>query len=205
MPLIFQQDINEFAKIGIWELKEAEIYFSGIAIRENISHSGKRLQHLAGRNLLKELFPDFPIHDIAISSSGKPILMDGSYHFSISHTTKYVAAIVSKQFNVGIDIEKVSPKIIKVLKRFLSKPEQILLGCQNWAAANEAEILMWCIKEAVFKWLGERGISFQKNIIILSINNDEQIALVEVKKDTELKIRINYIFLNIYCLVWIDQ
>ena len=205
MPLIFQQDINEFAKIEIWELKEAEIYFSGIAIRENISHSGKRLQHLAGRNLLKELFPDFPIHDIAISSSGKPILMDGSYHFSISHTTEYVAAIVSKQFNVGIDIEKVSPKIIKVIKRFLSKPEQILLEYQNWAGANEAEILMWCIKEAVFKWLGERGISFPKNIIILNINNDKQVALVEVKKDTEIKIRINYIFLNIYCLVWIDQ
>lgn len=205
MPLIFQQDINEFAKIGIWELKEAEIYFSGIAIRENISHSGKRLQHLAGRNLLKELFPDFPIHDIAISSSGKPILMDGSYHFSISHTTEYVAAIVSKQFNVGIDIEKVSPKIIKVIKRFLSKPEQILLEYQNWAGANEAEILMWCIKEAVFKWLGERGISFPKNIIILNINNDKQVALVEVKKDKEIKIRINYIFLNIYCLVWIEQ
>jgi hypothetical protein len=51
---------------------------------------------------------------------------------------------------------------------------------------------MWCIKEAVFKWLGERGISFQKNIIILSINNDEQVAFVEVKKDTS-SLTINYI------------
>jgi len=205
MPLIFQQDINEFAKIGIWELKEAEIYFSGIAIRENITHSGKRLQHLAGRNLLKELYPDFPIQDISISSSGKPILIDGSYCFSISHTTEYVAAIVSNQFNVGIDIEKVSPKIIQVLKRFLSKSEQILLGYQNWAGVNEAEILMWCIKEAVFKWLGERGISFQKNIIILSINNDDRIGLVEVRKDTTLQIKINYLFLNNYCLVWVAK
>jgi hypothetical protein len=38
-----------------------------------------------------------------------------------------------------------------------------------------------------------------------SLNNDERIALVEVRRDTELQIKINYLFLNNYCLVWIAK
>jgi phosphopantetheinyl transferase len=203
MPLIFQQDINEFAKIGIWELKEVEFFFSAIEMINNIAHPSKRLQHLAGRNLLKELYPDFPIQDIAISLSGKPILIDGSYYFSISHTNEYVAAIVSKHENVGIDIEKFSPKIMRVLKRVLSNSELILINKQNWAETYQAEILMWCIKEAVYKWLGEKNISFQKNINVVEIDNINKRAIVEVKKSNNIKVLINYMFYDVYCLVWV--
>jgi phosphopantetheinyl transferase len=203
MPLIFQQDINDFAKIGIWELKESEIFFSGIEIRNNIAHPSKRLQHLAGRFLLKTLFPDFPIKDIIISVSGKPILIDNSYFFSISHTNEYVAAIVSKHENVGIDIEKVSPKIMGVLKRVLSKSELNIIDKQNWAENYQAEILMWSIKEAVYKWVGEKNISFQNNINIVEIDNVNKRAIVEIKKNKTIQVFIRYIFYNKYCLVWI--
>ena len=56
MPLLFQQDLNEYAKIGIWELKEAEIFFSDIPTKIYIPHPNRRLQHLAGRYLLS-IFP----------------------------------------------------------------------------------------------------------------------------------------------------
>ena len=203
MPLIFQQDINEFAKIGIWELKEAEFFFSGITLNRKIAHSSKRLQYLAGRNLLRELYSDFPTEDIVISLSGKPILIDNSYFFSISHTNEYIAAIVSKHENVGIDIEKVSPKIMGVLKRVLSNSELNLIDKQNWAETNQAEILMWCIKEAVYKWLGEKNISFQNNINVVEIDNVNKRAIVEVRKSKTIQLLICYMFYDVYCLVWV--
>jgi len=203
MPLIFQQDINDFAKIGIWELKESEIFFSEIEIRNNIAHPSKRLQHLAGRFLLKTLFPDFPIKDIVISVSGKPILIDNSYFFSISHTNEYVAAIVSKHENVGIDIEKVSSKIMGVLKRVLSNSELNTIDKQNWAETYQAEILMWCIKEAVYKWLGEKNISFQNDINVVEIDNVNKRAIVEIKTCKTFQVLVHYMFYDVYCLVWI--
>jgi phosphopantetheinyl transferase len=184
-------------------VKRTGNFFSGIEIRNNIAHPSKRLQYLAGRNLLKELYPDFPIQDIAISLSGKPILIDGLYYFSISHTNEYVAAIVSKHENVGIDIEKISPKIMGVLKRVLSNSELNLINKQNWAATYQAEILMLCIKEAVYKWLGEKNISFQKDINVVEIDNINKSAIVEVKKSNNIKVMINYILYDLYCLVWI--
>ena len=110
--------------------------------------------------MLSVLFPDFPLDKIILSESGKPILLDHSYYFSISHTTQNVAAIVSTKNKVGIDIERISSKIKGVMPRILSSSDMLLLNTQEWAVENQAETLMWSIKEAVYKWVGERNVSF---------------------------------------------
>ncbi|MDQ6844770.1 MAG: 4-phosphopantetheinyl transferase, partial [Bacteroidota bacterium] len=76
-----------------------------------ITHWHKRLQHLAGRYLLQELYPDFPYHLIEIADTKKPFLTGEKYHFSISHCGDYAAVIVSKEMRVGIDIELIRQKI----------------------------------------------------------------------------------------------
>jgi hypothetical protein len=62
---------------------------------------------------------------------------------------------------------------------------------------------MLCIKEAVYKWLGEKNISFQKDINVVEIDNINKSAIVEVKKSNNIKVMINYILYDLYCLVWI--
>lgn len=132
MPLFYQHNINEWEKLGIWKIEEDEAFFSSrVPLQRNISHAHKRLQHLAGRYLLKYLFPDFPSELIEIADTRKPFLPNETYHFSISHCGHFAAALVSKHNRVGIDIELVVPTIEKIQHKFLDDDELALLQTNN--------------------------------------------------------------------------
>ncbi|MEP6514059.1 MAG: 4-phosphopantetheinyl transferase, partial [Parafilimonas sp.] len=102
MSLFYQHTINQTTRLGIWHIEEKENFFSDkIPLQQNITHPHKRLQHLAGRYLLKYLFPDFPYEEILIADTRKPYLPGEQYHFSISHCGDYAAVIVSSTDRVG--------------------------------------------------------------------------------------------------------
>jgi hypothetical protein len=43
MPLIYQHNINETTKAGIWHIEEAEEYFlSKVPLKKDVSHPHKR-------------------------------------------------------------------------------------------------------------------------------------------------------------------
>src|SRR6187397_2210460 len=97
MPIFYQQDIDESTRLAIWKIEETEDFFlKSVPLQKEITHPHKRLQHLAGRFLLKHLYPGFPVALIKIADTKKPFLEDEAYHFSISHCNDYAAAIVSK-------------------------------------------------------------------------------------------------------------
>ena len=117
MPLVYQQNINEATKLAVWHIVEEEDFFlKRVPLQKEITHPHKRLQHLAGRYLLTELFDDFPLELIQIADTKKPFLPNEAYHFSISHCGDYAAVIVSSINRVGTDIEIVSEKVVGVLK-----------------------------------------------------------------------------------------
>ena len=59
MPLVYQQNINEHTKIGVWHILEAEDFFlEKVKEQYKITHPQKRIQHLAGRYLLLEMAND---------------------------------------------------------------------------------------------------------------------------------------------------
>src|SRR6187402_3077261 len=75
IPLIYQTSINDFTKIGVWHITEAEDFFLQlVSVQRTITHPHKRLQHLAGRYLLRTLFPAFPVPLILIADTKKPYL-----------------------------------------------------------------------------------------------------------------------------------
>ena len=124
MPLFYQQNINATTRLAIWKIEESEIYFSDtIPLQREITHPHKRLQHLAGRYLLRFLFPSFPYSDIQIAATKKPFLTNEQFHFSISHCADYAAAIVSSTHRVGIDIEVPTEKVLRIAHKFLSEKE----------------------------------------------------------------------------------
>jgi len=131
MPLVYQQNINESTKMAVWHIAEGEDFFlAQVPLQKNISHRHKRLQHLAGRLLLKEMFPAFPVALIQVADTKKPYLEDEPFHFSISHCGDYAAAIVSTAYRVGVDIEMVNDKIGILQKKFLSDAEMKMLNAQ---------------------------------------------------------------------------
>lgn len=164
MPLIRTIQMDQSTRLGVWKIGEQEqegFFRSRVNISPEIHHPHKRLQHFAGRYLLLELFPDFPIKEIRVMNSRKPVLQCNSFHFSISHCRDYVAAIVSKKAAVGIDIEAMQPKIEKVSHKFLGPEERAFMDPQHTLAHKT---ICWSAKEAVYKWYGLGSIDFKEHI-----------------------------------------
>ena len=207
MPLFYQKQINEHTQMAVWEIMEPEEFFlQKVTIQKEITNLNKRLQHLAGRYLLQFLAPDFPLHSVSISTSRKPLLVDNSYHFSISHCGKFAAAIVSTKFLVGIDVELIRWNIEKIANRFLDVNELNLIK-ENYLPDQYTKwmTLFWSCKEAMFKWHGDGGVDFRKNMTIGHFTQLNNGGLLHTKfqKETIVSLNPEFLFFGDLCLVWI--
>lgn len=191
MPIFFQHQINENTRLGVWKIEETEEFFKGnVPLHREVTHPHKRLQHLAGRFLLQFLFPDFPYQLIEIADTRKPFLPDEQYHFSISHCGDYAAAIVSRDKRVGIDIEIPVEKISRIMYKFLSAREHELF---HLIEPDKERIpfatLLWSAKESVFKWDGNGGVDFRKQIQLRKLHEaNETMDCFFSKNNTALTI-----------------
>lgn len=202
MPLVYQQNINAATKLALWHITENEAFFlEAVPIQHNITHPHKRLQHLAGRYLLQELYPDFPISLIRIADTKKPFLTDEAYHFSISHCGDHAAVIVSKKYRVGVDIEKVNEKIDNIFPKFLTREEQLLLPR---GSINKTATLCWSAKESIFKWYGKGSVDFKKHIHIQAIMGSEEgnVKIIFAKEEPR-ELTVQFIFFQNNFLSWI--
>ena len=184
MPLVYQQNINDTTKLGVWHINEPEEFFlQKVPLQQEISHPNKRRQHLAGRFLLQQLFPDFPYELIRIADTRKPFLENEAYHFSISHCGEYAAVVVSPNYRVGVDIEKISNRVEKIKHKFLSVQEQQLLKkiplLPYDSLSEKLLTAAWSIKEALFKWQGSQEVDFIKHLPIIQLEGNEQKVIAQ--------------------------
>lgn len=200
MPLVYQQNINAVTKIGVWHIAETEQFFTGIPLQREITHWHKRLQHLAGRFLLKELYPDFPLELIKIADTRKPFLEDEAYHFSISHCRDYAAVLISKELRTGVDIEMENEKIERIIPKFLTDEEYLLIAP---ATLEKTATLFWSVKESIYKWQGSGGTDFKKHIRIVSITGILDEGVVECVFKNKIHLTVHYLFFNSNFLTWV--
>ncbi len=210
MPLVYQQNINDETKIAVWHITEtANFFLTHVPLQREISHPHKRLQHLAGRYLLKELYPDFPYELIKIAGTRKPFLENEAYHFSISHCGNYAAVIVSSQYRTGIDIEFFNEKLEKIKHKFLNANEGTLLQktAGSHASVFNVQLLIaaWSFKEAVYKWYGNGELDFKQHIHIenISFNEKEGKAHCRFLKNVNVELLVHFIFFEDNCISWI--
>ena len=155
--------------MGLWEITEDHSFFEQASpYRAVASNPGQQLQQLASRMVLKALQPLFPISQIQLNTAGKPFLPEGMSQFSISHTRGFAAAIISPEIPVGIDIEFISPRVLKVEKKFLNHQEFALLAPLSEQDRIVFSSLFWSIKETVYKCWGNGGVDFAEQIRIQS-------------------------------------
>lgn len=202
MPIFFQQDIDENTRLGIWRIEEEEAFFlQQVVLQKEITHPHKRRQHLAGRFLLKYLFPDFPLELIRIADTKKPFLEDEAYHFSISHCNDYAAAIVSRTGRVGVDVEIPSFKIDRIKNKFLNKSE---LGLVDPGYAITQLTLMWCTKEAVYKWWSYGGVDFSEKIRLQPFQLQPTGSFrVQFLLGGQSDLSVQYRIFDKFCLAWL--
>ena len=201
MPLVYQQNINAVTKIGVWHINEAEDFFvKQVTLQREITHWHKRLQHLAGRLLLKELYPGFPVELIQVADTKKPFLQNEPYHFSISHCGDYAAVIVSKQNRVGVDVELKNKKIENILHKFLTVEECFLMP---HGTITETATLFWSVKESIYKWNSRAGVDFKKHIAIKLITGNANEGFVHCVFNDAIKLDVHFLHFNDNYLTWV--
>jgi phosphopantetheine--protein transferase-like protein len=194
MPLVFTKD-HHGSQIALWSIEEEEPFFAErIPYRPDSSHAVKRLQQLSSRYLLELMHPSFPFHQVELSKAGKPILAESILHFSLSHCDGFSAAILGKNAPVGIDVERINPRILRVETKFLNANEyELLSGCNEESRVVYAT-LFWSIKETVFKWWGDGAVDFAEQIQIKKIELlDQGKAVIEFGTDSEKILFVDYI------------
>lgn len=158
---------KEKCTVAIWQITESEEELmaplcDGEVLleeaRRRFKAPSRRLEWLSVRRLKHELGVTSPI---AYLPSGRPYLKDDAHHISISHTRGYAAVAISELNPIGLDIEQRTDKVCRVRDKFLSREEKTfpLLAKKN----VEAMIVVWTIKEAMFKLMDNTGIDFAEH------------------------------------------
>lgn len=206
MSLFYQQEIDQHTRLAAWKIEEDESWFlRQVPLQREITHPHKRLQHLAGRYLLKRLFPEFPVSLIQVADTRKPFLENDDFHFSISHCADYAAVLVSRENRVGIDLEMASSKIEKISHKFISKEERSLFG-RKAIPALQLSTLIWSCKEAVFKWYGSGQVDFRGHMQVKSIvetGANKYRSIIAFKKNEEIFLTLENIFFDTLCLSFV--
>lgn len=188
MPLLQKWDIKT-GVAAIWKIEEPESFFlEATGLDPAINNPVRRIEHLAGRNLLRLLAPDIDLQNIVVDEHGKPHLTGDALFFSISHSFPYIAVIINRDEPTGIDIQTIQPRITVMQHKFLSPAEQELFQ-------NDTELLTlaWSAKEAVYKWYGKRNLEFIDNIPIVNFN---KLAKHSITILFNVNNKINNIFLH---------
>jgi 4'-phosphopantetheinyl transferase EntD len=114
--------------------------------------------------------------DLYYDTFGKPHLTDGK-HISISHSHTFSAIAISNQ-SIGLDIEQVKEKILKIASRFMDVSH--LENLSETEKRIKATVI-WGIKESIFKIKNIEGISFRNHIF------EEDFSLEDKKATATLK------------------
>ena len=142
-------------KIALWEttesLEKLNQLTSYIATPKFNTEKRKK-EWLSSRLLLNEVNPKY---SISYNEFGSPKL-NNEHNISISHSKGLVAIIISQK-KVGIDIEEISEKSLKASSKFISED-----NIKNLTA--DKATLIWCCKEAIFKWHEKGRIDFINDI-----------------------------------------
>jgi phosphopantetheinyl transferase len=129
----------------------------------NISHAEKKKEWATARlaiyDALKAL--EVPYPGFFKDEHGKSQSMNGQGYVSLTHTPVFAGAIFHREQPVGIDMDLIREKILKIGFRFLD-PEEL-----DFLEKDPIHYTMaWSAKESIFKCQGKRGVSFRENIIL---------------------------------------
>ena len=105
---------------------------------------------------------------IEYSSNGAPILLHSDKHISISHSGDFVAIALSTQ-QVGLDVQVINDKPLRLKSRFLSHREMTLLKSDEDV---EGAVKLWCAKEAVYKYVSKPGTELIRDIVLEMVDDE---------------------------------
>jgi len=196
MPFFYQQNINETAHLAIWSIQEPASFFeTDLQLAIPIANEERRIQHLAVRLLFKLMMPAADLSQLVLADNGKPYLLGLPFQFSFSHCKGYAACAVDDQ-PIGIDIEIIHPRIIKVAHKFLNDQEKTMIARLDEKDQLNQMAFLWVAKEAMYKKYEQLGIDFAKDFNILDLTQGDRgtVQAEIVHKGNKIKVYLDYHF-----------
>ena len=204
MPFFYQQNINETRHLAIWSITEPISFFeTEVKLAVDIQNEERKLQHLAVRLLFKLMMPEADLNKMMMADNGKPYLQGVPFHFSFSHCKGYAAVAVSDTDPIGIDIEIIHSRILKVAHKFLNEAEKELIAALPEIEQLQQTAFFWAAKEAMYKQNEQLGIDFAKDFNVLALAKEERglIGAQILHKGMEKKVQLDYHFGEDYVCV----
>lgn len=188
-----ENSINHFKKNNVdfffsrkmeWKESDIVLHEADIDRYSKIHNSDRKNEFLGVRNLRNQYNSRL---EIKYLSNGKPVIENGSEHVSISHSKNYVAFAVAP-YKIGIDIEEIHERILKVNGRFLNQSELELFNSNSLEDLTVA----WCAKETLFKLNDDSGLDFKTDLIIKNWDKNSTI-LAEMKQNSQwVKVNLHF-------------
>ena len=213
MALYLLKELDNNAKVAVWQITETEEELRVLSSTPSdemeeisfIKSESLRKQRLAVRALLNELFEDKVY--LAHHDNGKPYIENNSINISITHTEKYVAVILDRDDEVGIDIESLDRDFSVVEKNALSEDEIDDLE-EDREEKNEQLAIYWCAKEAIFKKMSQYNVDFVEQIEVERFRSkgEGELEATFIHKDGyEEDLELEYITFDRHVLVWVRE
>ncbi len=189
---------------GLWKIEEDEPSLAAIVPGEqvppSITNAFKRLEFLAGRALIKTLVDQWGLRYEGLTKDiyGKPYLSGSDIHISLSHSYPYVAAIVHRKKNVGIDLEQPKEKLLRIAHRVLSETEL------HDAGTNLVKhCIYWCAKESLIKIYGKKDLILSRDLLISPFSLQQRGQLIGriLVNNTATAIPLEYIVADNFVVV----
>lgn len=171
MALVLKENLLNYAEYAVWKIEEEpEFYRAGLILNDwetnylnNITHPKRKLTWLASRFLLKQLIDTDVFVELLFDEHGKPYVTNFDIFVSLSHSNEHAAAIVSKSFEVGIDVEEPHRKIEIIKNKFLSTVELNNIGETQ---VQQQLLIYWSAKEVMYKIYGKRKLEFKDDMYV---------------------------------------
>lgn len=165
MPFYKSIEINATTTAYFWQITEdVTSLFRAVSLKdtslfrlEGMKSEEHQKGFLAVRMLLQHL--GYIDYDLTYDEAGKPHLSDDK-HISISHSHEFSCICISDEL-MGIDLEKLKEKTLKIAPRFME-----VQHLENLSISEQIEkaTVIWGVKESIFKIKNEKGISFPEHI-----------------------------------------
>ncbi len=171
MPLFHSITLDEDTRLAIWQIAEPQDFFisqlklndADYAVIRTITSDARLTEFLASRYCVRLLAGIEEELTLVKDEHGKPSIKGHPLHISISHCAGYAAAMISRNHTVGLDIEPIHTRVMRIINKFLGEKE---LNYLVPARETDQAVLMWSAKEALYKYYGQKGLSFSRDIML---------------------------------------
>jgi phosphopantetheinyl transferase len=209
MPLHKVVYLSNNTKLYLWKITEdfdtlfsqVKLKDSSLARLQTMKSESHQKGFLAVRMLLQH--NDYSDFDLFYDAFGKPHLKPQGcsikdVEISISHSNDFSAIAISDS-KVGLDLEQLKEKALRIAKRFMDVSH--LDNLSEEEKIKKATIV-WGIKESIFKIKNEKGISFPNHIFEDDFSFEDKKATATLKfNNKEEKFQIQFDSVEDYIFV----